>query len=40
MNVFEVESAGTKPGTVRPEAVTVMRELGIDIERTPLEACG
>lgn len=28
---FEVESAGTKPGTVRSEAVTVMRELGIDI---------
>jgi arsenate reductase len=30
-NQFEVESAGTKPGTVRPEAITVMRELGIDI---------
>ena len=28
---FEVESAGTKPGTVRPEAIVVMRELGIDI---------
>ena len=28
---FEVESAGTKPGTVRPEAITAMRELGIDI---------
>lgn len=28
---FEVESAGTKPGTVRPEAITTMRELGIDI---------
>jgi len=28
---FEVESAGTKPGTVRPEAIAVMRELGIDI---------
>ncbi len=28
---FEVESAGTKPGIVRPEAITVMRELGIDI---------
>src|SRR5499427_9669267 len=28
---FEVASAGTKPGQVRPEAVTVMKELGIDI---------
>jgi arsenate reductase len=28
---FEVESAGTKPSSVRPEAVAVMRELGIDI---------
>jgi arsenate reductase (thioredoxin) len=28
---FEVESAGTKPSRVRPEAVAVMRELGIDI---------
>ena len=28
---FEVESAGTKPGQVRPEAIAVMRELGIDI---------
>jgi arsenate reductase (thioredoxin) len=28
---FEVESAGTKPGTVRPEAIAVMNELGIDI---------
>jgi arsenate reductase len=28
---FEVESAGTKPGQVRPEAIEVMRELGIDI---------
>jgi arsenate reductase len=28
---FEVESAGTKPGIVRPEAVSVMRELGVDI---------
>ncbi len=30
-NRFEVESAGTKPGIVRPEAIAVMRELGIDI---------
>jgi arsenate reductase (thioredoxin) len=28
---FEVYSAGTKPGTVRPEAMAAMRELGIDI---------
>lgn len=28
---FEVESAGTRPSTVRPEAISVMRELGIDI---------
>lgn len=28
---FVVESAGTKPGHVRPEAIAVMRELGIDI---------
>jgi arsenate reductase (thioredoxin) len=28
---FEVESAGTKPCSVRPEAIAVMRELGIDI---------
>jgi arsenate reductase len=28
---FQVESAGTKPTAVRPEAITVMRELGIDI---------
>ena len=28
---FEVESAGVKPGSVRPEAIQVMRELGIDI---------
>ncbi|HTS60989.1 MAG TPA: arsenate reductase ArsC [Candidatus Acidoferrales bacterium] len=28
---FEVFSAGTKPGLVRPEAIAVMRELGIDI---------
>ena len=28
---FEVESAGMKPGSVRPEAIAVMREAGIDI---------
>ena len=30
-NRFDVESAGTKPSHVRPEAIAVMRELGIDI---------
>jgi arsenate reductase len=28
---FEVFSAGINPGKVRPEAIAVMRELGIDI---------
>jgi arsenate reductase len=28
---FEVESAGTKPSVVRPEAITAMKEIGIDI---------
>lgn len=28
---FTVESAGTKPSNVRPEAITVMKEVGIDI---------
>jgi arsenate reductase len=28
---FDVSSAGTKPSQVRPEAIAVMRELGIDI---------
>ncbi len=28
---FEVESAGTRSSYVRPEAIAVMRELGIDI---------
>jgi arsenate reductase len=28
---FDVSSAGTKPGGVRPEAIAVMREVGIDI---------
>jgi arsenate reductase len=30
-NSCEVFSAGTKPTQVRPEAITVMREVGIDI---------
>ena len=28
---FDVESAGVSPSSVRPEAVEVMREIGIDI---------
>jgi arsenate reductase len=28
---FDVFSAGTKPTQVRPEAITVMQELGVDI---------
>jgi arsenate reductase len=32
-NVYEVFSAGTKPTQVRPEAIAVMREVGIDISR-------
>jgi len=30
---LEVESAGTRPSAVRPEAIAVMREVGIDISR-------
>jgi arsenate reductase (thioredoxin) len=30
-NTYEVFSAGTKPTRVRPEAIAVMREVGIDI---------
>ena len=32
-NLCEAFSAGTKPSSVRPEAVGVMREIGIDISR-------
>jgi arsenate reductase (thioredoxin) len=28
---FDVESAGTKPSRVRPEAIAVMKEIGIDM---------
>jgi arsenate reductase len=28
---FDVESAGTRPGMVRPEAIAVMKELGVDL---------
>ncbi len=28
---FEIFSAGTKPGSVRPEAIAVMQEIGIDL---------
>jgi len=29
----DVESAGTKPSVVRPEAIAAMKELGIDVTR-------
>jgi arsenate reductase len=29
--VYDVYSAGTKPGSVRPEAIAVLAEIGIDI---------
>lgn len=28
---FEVRSAGTKPSSIRPEAIAIMKEIGIDI---------
>jgi arsenate reductase (thioredoxin) len=30
-DAFEVESAGVKPGSVQPEAIQAMREIGTDI---------
>lgn len=30
---FEVESAGTKPSAIRPEAIAVLKEIGIDISQ-------
>jgi len=30
-NRFDVDSAGTRPSIVRPEAIAVMKEIGIDI---------
>ncbi|MBV9267091.1 MAG: hypothetical protein JO061_13055 [Acidobacteriaceae bacterium] len=30
-DTFELESAGTTPGIVRPEAIKAMQEVGIDI---------
>ncbi len=30
-DLFEVESAGMAPGIMRPKAIAVMKELGIDI---------
>lgn len=32
---FEAQSAGLEPGTLNPLAVTVMREIGIDISEKP-----
>lgn len=33
INKFEVQSAGTNPGVVRQEAITVLKEIGIDISQ-------
>lgn len=33
-NKFEIFSAGTKPSIVRPEAIEVLAEIGIDISST------
>lgn len=30
---FDVQSAGVSPGSVRPEAIEVMKEIGIDISK-------
>jgi arsenate reductase len=30
-DMFDIVSAGTEPGTLRPEAVAVMREIAVDI---------
>ena len=32
-DVYDVFSAGVAPSSVRPEAITVMREVGIDISQ-------
>lgn len=32
-NIYEVNSAGTKPSIVRPEAIKVLAEIGIDISK-------
>jgi arsenate reductase len=32
-NEYEIFSAGTKPSSVRPEAIEVLREVGIDISK-------
>jgi arsenate reductase len=37
---FEVESAGTKASFVRPEAIEVMKEIGIDISSHRSKAVG
>ena len=36
-SLFEVFSAGTKPSSVRPEAIAVMREIGIESRRSPIQ---
>ena len=36
-NTYEVYSAGTKPSIVRPEAIKVLAEIGIDIAKLRLD---
>jgi arsenate reductase len=37
---FEVASAGTRPGRVRPEAIAVMKEIGVDISGQRSQSVG
>jgi arsenate reductase len=39
-DAFEVYSSGVEPGKLRPEAVTVMNEVGIDIAHQQAEGVG
>jgi arsenate reductase (thioredoxin) len=37
-DLFEAESAGLEPGTLNPNVVTVMQEVGIDLTGKPTQA--
>ena len=37
-NAFEAESAGLEPGTLNPNVVKVMQEVGIDLSGKPTQA--
>jgi arsenate reductase (thioredoxin) len=37
-DLFEAESAGIEPGTMNPNVVTVMKEVGIDLTGKPTQA--